>query len=101
MRWRSVSRTASSAAALAFVLAGCSGSGERLPVLTALHLARLADRIAAGQGCGASLVKATIAAVNNGDVPGSLQERLLSDVNRIAATCSRPAAATLAARLRP
>jgi hypothetical protein len=99
MRWRNASLTACSVVALA----GCGGGegGERLPVLTALRLARLADGVAAGRGCGAPLVKATIAAVNHGDVPGPLQERLLSDANRIAATCSRAAARTLAARLRP
>jgi hypothetical protein len=101
MRWQSVSRTGCSTAVLAVALAGCGGSAERLPVLTALRLARLADRVAAGQGCGTPLVKATIAAVNNGAVPSSLQEGLLSDTNRIAATCSRAAAASLAARLRP
>ena len=101
MRWRSASRTASSAAVLVLALAGCGGSGEGLPVLTALHLARLADRVAAGQDCGAPLVKATIAAVNRGEVPGSLQEQLLSDANRIAANCSRPAARALSRRLAP
>jgi hypothetical protein len=101
MRWLNASRTACSAAVLALALAGCGGSGERLPVLTALHLARLADRVAAGQDCGAPLVQAAIAAVNQGAVPGPLQEPLLSDANRIAATCSRAAARALAARLRP
>jgi hypothetical protein len=101
MRWRSVSRTACSAALLVLALAGCGASRERLPVLTALQLAQLADRVAAGQDCGAPLVKATIAAVNRHEVPGSLQEQLLSDANRIAAGCSRAAARTLAARLRP
>ena len=97
MRWRNASLTACSVVALA----GCGGSGERLPVLTALDLARLADRVAAGRDCGAPLVQATIAAVNQGEVPGPLQERLLSDANRVAATCSRTAARALAARLRP
>jgi hypothetical protein len=101
MRWPNASRTACSAALLASALAGCGGSDERLPVLTALRIARLADGVAAGQGCGAPLVKATIAAVNRGEVPGPLQERLLSDANRVAATCSRAAARTLSARLRP
>ena len=101
MRWRSASRTACSTAVLVLALAGCGASGERLPALTALRLARLADRVAAGQNCGAPLVKATIAAVNRGEVPGSLQEQLLSDANRVAATCSRTAARALAARLRP
>ena len=99
MRWRNASLTACSVVALA----GCGGGegGERLPVLTALRLARLADRVAAGQDCGAPLVKATIAAVNRGDVPGSLQEQLLSDANRIAATCLRAAARSLSRRLAP
>ena len=101
MRWLNASRTACSAAVLALALAGCRGSGERLPVLTALNLARLADRVAAGRDCGAPLVQATIAAVNQGVVPGPLQEPLLSDANRVAATCSRAAARALAARLRP
>jgi hypothetical protein len=102
MHWRSASRTASSAAVLVLALAGCGGNGDgRLPVLTALQLARLADRVAAGQDCGAPLVKATIAAVNRGEVPGSLQEQLLSDANRVAATCSRPAARALSRRLLP
>jgi hypothetical protein len=88
---------------LVLALAGCGGSGGsgRLPVLTALQLARLADRVAAGQNCGAPLVKAAIAAVNRGEVPGSLQEQLLSDANRVAATCSRSAARALSQRLRP
>jgi hypothetical protein len=97
MRWRNASLTACSVV----VLAGCGGSGERLPVLTALDLARLADRVAAAQDCGAPLVEATIAAVNRREVPGPLQEQLLSDVNRVRATCSRRAAAALAAQLRP
>jgi hypothetical protein len=87
---------------LVLALAGCGGNdGGRLPVLTALQLARLADRVAAGQNCGVPLVKATIAAVNRGDVPGSLQEQLLSDANRVAATCSRTAARALSRRLLP
>ena len=101
MRWPNAWRTAYSAAVLSLALAGCGGSGERLPVLSALHLARLADRVAAGQDCGAPLVQATIAAVNQGVVPGPVQEPLVSDANRIAATCSRIAARALAARLRP
>jgi hypothetical protein len=102
MRWRSASRTASSAAVLVLALAGCGGSGgRRLPVLTALQLSRLADRVAAGQDCGALLVQAAIAAVNRGEVPGSLQEQLLSDANRVAATCSGTAARALSQRLRP
>jgi hypothetical protein len=81
------------------VLAGCGG-GERLPVLTSLRLARLADQVAAGRGCGRALVAAAVAAVNRGEVPAWLQEQLVSDANRIAATCSRTEARALAARLR-
>jgi hypothetical protein len=99
MRWRSVSLSACSALGLA--LAGCGGSAEKLPVLTSLRLAQLAERTAAGMDCGAPLVKAATAAVNRGEVPRALQETLLSDANRIAATCSRTAARTLADRLRP
>jgi hypothetical protein len=101
MRWQNASRTACSAAVLVLALAGCGESSERLPVLTALRLARLADRVASGQDCGAPLVKATIASVNQGVVPGPLQEQLLSDANRVAATCSRKAASALSRRLRP
>ena len=100
MRWRSASRTACSAAVVA-ALAGCGGGSERLPVVTALRLSRLAGDVAAGRGCGAPLVRATIAAVNGGEVPEALQEQLVSDVNRIAATCSRPRARKLAERLEP
>jgi hypothetical protein len=99
MRWRSASLSACSALALA--LAGCGGSADRLPVLTSLRLARLAERTGAGSDCGAPLVAAAIAAVNRGEVPRPLQETLLSDANRIAATCSRAAARTLARRLLP
>ena len=102
MRWRSVSRTAGRAA-LAAAVAGCGNGGgsERLPVLTALRLERLAGDVAAGRGCGAPLLRATIGAVDRGEVPGPLQEQLVSDVNRIASTCSRPAARALADRLSP
>ena len=101
MRWRSVSRTACSAA-LVGALAGCGGGGdERLPVVTALRLARLAEDVGGGRSCGAPLLRATIAAVNRSEVPPALQERLLSDVNRVAGSCSRPAARALADRLRP
>ena len=96
MRWRSVSLTASSA----LLLAGCGG-GERLPVTTALRLSALAGQVARGENCGAPLVAAAIAAVNRGEVPAGLQEPLVSDANRIAATCSRGAAQWLAARLSP
>jgi hypothetical protein len=102
MRWRSASLSACSALLLA--LAGCGRSdrgAEQLPVLTSLRLARLAERTAAGMDCGAPLVTAATAAVNRGEVPRALQEMLLSDANRIAATCSRAAASTLADRLRP
>ena len=96
MRWRSVSLTACSVA----VLAGCGAGGERLPVLTGLRLAARADGVASGGSCGGRLVAAAVAAVNRGEVPGPLQERLLSDANRVAATCSRAAARALAERLR-
>jgi hypothetical protein len=99
MRWPSASATACSAAAL--VVAGCGGTGERPPVLTSLRLSRLADRVAAGTGCGRALVSAAVAAVNRGEVPPAVQERLLSDVNRVAGTCSRARARSLATELRP
>jgi hypothetical protein len=69
--------------------------------LTAIRLARLADRVAAGKDCGRPLVAATVRAVNRGDVPAGSQEQLLSAVNRVAATCSRAAARALAAQLAP
>jgi hypothetical protein len=100
MRWRSVSLTACSLGA-GLALAGCDGGQERLPVLTALQLARLADDVATGRGCGRQLVAGAIAAVNRDEVPASLQEQLLSESNRIAAICSRSAARALARRLRP
>ena len=88
MRWRSVSLTACSAALLA---AGCGG-GERLPVLTALQLQRLADR-----GDCRALVQAAIGAVNRHEVPPAVQEQLLSDVQ----ACSKARARELARRLAP
>ena len=100
MRWRSVSRTACSALA-GLALAGCGGSAERLPVLTSLRLAQLADQVAAGRSCGGPLLAAVVAAVNRGEVPASLQDPLVSGANRIAASCSRRAARDLATRLRP
>jgi hypothetical protein len=75
--------------------AGCGG-GEQLPVSTALRLQRLAER-----GDCRGLVQATIAAVNNGQVPAALQEELLSDAQALAASCSRDAARRFAARLAP
>jgi hypothetical protein len=96
MRWRIVSLSAFSA----LLVAGCGGGGERLPVLMSLQLARLADRTGAGGDCGRPLLAAAIAAVNLAQVPAPLQERLLSDANRVASTCSRAAARDLAARLR-
>jgi hypothetical protein len=99
MRSRNAWATACSAAALA--LAACGGTGERLPVLTGVRLARLAERVASGSDCGRPLVAAAVRAVNRGEVPAGLQERLLSDANRVAATCSRAAAGAFAARLRP
>jgi hypothetical protein len=119
MRWRIVSLSACSA----LLVAGCgspkapsrpsragglspaalrANAAKRLPVLTSLRLARLADQVAAGGSCGgAPLVAAAIAAVNRGEVPGALQEQLLADANRVEATCSRTAARALARRLRP
>jgi hypothetical protein len=91
MCWRSVSLTACSAALLA---AGCGG--ERLPVLTAVQL----QRLAAGGDC-RGLVQAAIAAVNRREVPAALQEQLLSDVQALGAKCSADAAGRLAARLAP
>jgi len=82
MSWRSVSLTACSAALLA---AGCGG-GDRLPVLTALRLERLAAR----HDCRA-LVREAVAAVNRGEVPPALQEQVVSDAN----------ACRLARRFRP
>ena len=79
----------------AVLAAGCGGSGERLPVLTGLRLAALAER-----GACPGLVGAAVAAVNRGEVPGPLQEPLLSDANRVTASCSRAAAQALARRLR-
>lgn len=102
MRWRSASLWACSGGAAALLaLAGCGGTAPRLPVLTSLRLAGLAERTAAGRDCGRPLLQAAIAAANRGEVPGPLQERLLSDANRIAATCSRAGARALAERLRP
>jgi hypothetical protein len=100
MRWRSVSLTACSAV---LVVAGCGGGGgeDRLPEKTALRLSALARQVAQGENCGAPLLAATIAAVNRGEVPQELQETLVSDANRVAATCSRPAARRLAERLKP
>jgi len=72
MSWRSVSLTACSAA---LVVAGCGG--ERVPVLTALRL----ERIAARHDC-AALIREAVAAVNRGEVPAALQEQLVSDANR-------------------
>jgi hypothetical protein len=97
MRWRIVSLWACSA----LLVAGCGPGSERVPVLTSLRLARLADQVAAGRSCGAPLVAAAIAAVNRREVPGALQEQLLADANTVAATCSRAAARALARRLQP
>ena len=84
---------------VALALAGCGG-GERLPILTSLRLARLADDVGFGQNCGGPLLAATVAAVNHREVPASLQEPLVSAANEIVATCSRAAARALANRLR-
>jgi len=94
MPLRSVSLTALSAV-LGLLVAGCAPARERLPVLTALRLAELADR-----GDCAALQRAAIAAVNRHEVPGPLQEQLLSDVNELAAGCAAAAAHALAERLR-
>jgi hypothetical protein len=97
MRWRSVSLTVCSAALLA---AGCGGGGgDKLPKETAQRLSALAEQVVRGKNCGAPLLAATVAAVNRGEVPQPLQETLVSDANRIAATCSRPRARRLAERL--
>ena len=82
-------------------LAGCgSGGKEQLPVLTSLRLASLSEQVAAGGNCGGPLVAAVVSAVNRGEVPPSLQEEIVSEANRIAATCSRRGARAFAARLR-
>jgi hypothetical protein len=96
MRWRSVSLTVCSAALLA---AGCGGGADKLPKETAQRLSALAEQVVRGKNCGAPLLAATVAAVNRGEVPQPLQETLVSDANRIAATCSRPAARRFAERL--
>ncbi len=100
MRWRSASATACSLALLV-ALAGCGGGDERLPVLTSMRLARLADQVASGKDCGKPLLDAVVDAVNRGEVPRTSQEELLSAANRIAATCSRTSARALAAQLTP
>ncbi len=100
MRWRSASLTASSLLALA-LLAACGETRERLPVMTSLRLARLADDVASGRDCGRPLLRATVDAVNRGEVPEPLLEPLTSAANRIAATCSRREARALRARLAP
>jgi hypothetical protein len=65
-------------------------------VLTAVQLQRLAQRA----DC-RGLVQAAVAAVNRHEVPPALQERLLSDVQGLAAKCSPDAARRLAAWLAP
>jgi hypothetical protein len=100
MHWRNVSRTACSAAVV-LALAGCGKTDERLPVLTSLRLAALADDVASGRSCGRPLVAATVAAINRREVPPPLLEPLTSAANRIASTCSREAARDLANELRP
>jgi len=74
MSWRIVSASACSSALLA---AGCGGGTERLPVLTALRLQRLAD----AHECRA-LIRGAVEAVNRHDIPAALQERLLTETNR-------------------
>lgn len=95
---------------LAVGLAGCGGSdaGEtrraepRLPESLAADLAarsdRIADRLAAGDGCGAAtqaaeLQRAVIDAINARGVPAALQEELQSAANALAARidCVPPA----------
>jgi hypothetical protein len=98
MRWRSVSLTACSAA---LVVAGCGGGEDKLPERTAVRLSTLARQVVQGKNCGAPLLAATIAAVNRAEVPHSLQETLLSDANRVAATCSKAVARQLAERVSP
>ncbi len=80
MSWRIVSASACSAALLA---AGCGGGTERLPVLTALRLQRLAD----AHDC-RGLIRASVAAVNRHEIPAGLQEPLLTETNR----CRLPSA---------
>jgi hypothetical protein len=97
MRWRSVSLTACSAAALA--VAGCGGGDERVPKKTGSRLSALAEQVADGKNCGAPLLREMIAAVNRGEIPHELQETLVSEANRVATTCSRSAARKLADQL--
>ena len=73
MSWRSVSLTACSA----LLLAGCGGGSERLAVLTALRLERLATH----HDC-RGLIREAVGAVNRGEVPRALQEQLVSEANR-------------------
>jgi len=75
MSWRIASASACSAGLLA--AAGCASGTERLPVLTALQLQRLAD----AHDC-RGLVRAAVAAVNRREIPAALQEPLLSELNR-------------------
>ena len=74
MSWRIVSASACSSALLA---AGCGGGTERLPVLTALRLQRLAD----ARDCRA-LIRGSVEAVNRHEIPAALQEPLLTEANR-------------------
>jgi hypothetical protein len=74
MSWRIVS---ASACSLALLAAGCGDGAERLPVLTALRLQRLAD----AHECRA-LIRGAVEAVNRHDIPAALQERLLTETNR-------------------
>jgi len=79
MSWR----IASASVCSAVLLAGCGGGTERLPVLTALRLQRLAD----AHDCG-GLIRAAVAAVNRREIPRALQEPLLAELNR----CRLPSA---------
>ena len=57
--------------------AGCGGGSDRLPVLTALRLQRLAD----AHDC-RGLIRAAVVAVNRHEIPAALQEPLLAEANR-------------------
>jgi hypothetical protein len=88
-----------SIAACSALLAACGGDEQtappepRIPREVAEPLAARADRVASllsdGDECGAqreaaTLVDATVAAVNNGDVPAELQEELVGTANDLA-----------------
>jgi hypothetical protein len=98
------------AAAAALCLSGCGGAKQSapptptLPHSLATTLAAqsdaVADALADGNSCRAlalaqRLQRQTVAAINNGRVPGSLQEQLSGTVNELVArvSCVPPAAA--------